>query len=97
MSCNGYCFLSMMIRLDTSVEINTVEAKKRGKQCQRLYVKGLPTDSNEKDLIDFFQSLGHLNLKIFPRDRNTGLLRNFCYLTYDSEEVVFIFFTFLLD
>lgn len=76
------------------MEINTVETKKKGKQCQRLYIKGLPTDSNEKDLLAYFKSKGNVVLSIFPRDRNNGLLRNFCYITFDSESLVFARFIF---
>ena len=67
-----------------------MEIKKKSKQCQRLYIKGLPTDGKEEDLLKFFNSLGKVVLSIFPKDRNTGLLRNFCYLTFESEELVFI-------
>ncbi len=76
--------------IGATVEISTVEIKKKAKQCQRLYIKGLPTDGKEEDLLKFFNSLGKVVLSIFPKDRNTGLLRNFCYLTFESEELVFI-------
>lgn len=86
-SVMGLCQLGFSY-IGSTVEISTVETKKKGKQCQRLFIKGLPTDSNEKDLLAFFESKGNVVLKIFPRDRNNGLLRNFCYITYDSEPLV---------
>ena len=79
------------------VEISTVEVKKKGTQCQRLFIKGLPTDSSEEELLKFFESLGHVALKIFPKDKNTGLLRNFCYITFESEELVFTLSLYSLD
>ena len=43
----------------------------------------------EEDLLKFFNSVGEVVLHIFPKDRNNGLLRNFCFITYKSVDLVF--------
>ncbi len=71
------------------------EAKKSSsqqKQCQRLFIRGIPPNSNEADLLKFFNSVGKVTVHIFPKDRNNGLLRNFCFITFESEALVCIGF-----
>ena len=81
--------LSFLIYIGANVEILPVESRKRRKQNQRLFIKGLPTDAKEQDLLDYFnKNVGKVCLQIFPKDKNTGLLRNFCYLEFEDEELV---------
>lgn len=56
--------------------------------AKRLYIHGIPCDSTEEELLKFFQSLGKVVTYIFPRDRNNGSLRNFCFIAYESKTLV---------
>lgn len=56
--------------------------------AKRLYIRGIPCDSNEEELMKYFESFGKVVTHIFPRDKNNGSLRNFCFIAYESESLV---------
>ena len=62
--------------------------KRNYQEAQRLYISGIPCDGDEDELLKHFQSLGRVVTKIFPRDKNTAGLRNFCFIAYESEKLV---------
>ena len=73
------------------VDICTAKASAHKEpESPRLFIRGIPTNIKEEDLLKFFNSVGEVVLHIFPRDRNNGLLRNFCFITYKSVELVFL-------
>ena len=56
--------------------------------AKRLYIRGIPCDSSEEELMKYFESFGKVVTRIFPRDKNNGSLRNFCFIAYESESLV---------
>lgn len=75
--------------LGADVEISEAkQSRSQQKQCQRLFIRGIPPDGNETELLKFFNSVGPVAVHIFPKDRNNGLLRNFCFITFESEALV---------
>ena len=80
------------------VDICTAKASAHKEpESPRLFIRGIPTNIKEEELLKFFNSVGEVILHIFPRDRNNGLLRNFCFITYRSPELVLLRTAFYVD
>lgn len=81
--------LSIRLVVGAVVDICTAKASAHKEpESPRLFIRGIPTNVSEEELLKFFNSVGEVVLKIFPKDRNNGLLRNFCFITYKSPELV---------
>ncbi|KAK8807024.1 hypothetical protein WA158_003783 [Blastocystis sp. Blastoise] len=71
--------------MGTSIEIKVAEERNsEGPSPSRLFVKGLPSDATEEDLKTFFTTYGPIINVICPRDKNSGHLRDFCFVTFKT-------------
>jgi RNA recognition motif-containing protein len=52
----------------------------------RLYVGGLPYQTNENDLISLFEQVGPVTSATVITDRDTGLSKGFGFVDMDSTE-----------
>jgi RNA recognition motif-containing protein len=52
----------------------------------RLYVGGLPYQTNEQDLIDLFEQAGHVTFATVITDRDTGRSKGFGFVEMSDEQ-----------
>lgn len=52
----------------------------------RLYVGGLPYQTNEQDLLDLFQQSGQVNQVTVITDRGTGQSKGFAFVEMGNEQ-----------
>jgi len=53
---------------------------------RKIFVGGLPSTANEDDLRNYFERYGRVNEIELLRDRETGRLRGFAFITFDDED-----------
>jgi len=53
---------------------------------RKIFVGGLPSTANEDDLRNYFERYGRVNEIELLRDRDTGRLRGFAFVTFDDED-----------
>lgn len=57
-------------------------------KVKKIFVGGLPSELDATKLREYFESIGKVEEVEFPVDRNTGRRRGFCFISFDSEEIV---------
>jgi len=53
---------------------------------RKIFVGGLPSTASEDDLRNYFERYGRVNEIELLRDRETGRLRGFAFITFDDED-----------
>lgn len=66
-----------------------VDPKKAKARSGKIFVGGLPQDTTEETIRSFFGTFGNIVEIEMPFDRVKNQRKNFCFITYDNENVVF--------
>ena len=66
-----------------------VDPKKAQARSGKIFVGGLAQDTTEETIRSFFGTFGNIVDVEMPFDRVKNQRKNFCFITYDNENVVF--------
>ncbi|XP_075898258.1 heterogeneous nuclear ribonucleoprotein A1-like [Nelusetta ayraudi] len=55
---------------------------------KKIFVGGIPEDTKESHLRDYFQQFGKIEIIDIMTDRNTGKMRGFAFVTFDDHDSV---------
>lgn len=70
------------------VNNKTVDAKKAKARQGKIFVGGLTSEISDEDIKTFFGQFGTIANLELPFDKQKNQRKNFCFVTYDSEQVV---------
>ena len=63
-----------------------VGTSRSGGMNRKVFVGGLPSTITEKELRDYFESYGRVNEVELLREKDSGRLRGFAFVTFDEED-----------